>query len=242
MTAVVLAVILSFFVISLLRQHKRNLRLHREKMIAEMTTLENERTRIAKDLHDEIGPVLSAVKFQIGSIYSQDASDKMNIQSAGKNIDELLRRIREIFYNLMPTVLSRKGFLPAVQDFIDEVNYLQEIKVEYRFRVGKFMLDKDMQIHLYRVIQEIIHNSIKHSFADSITLEISRVKNRYRIKISDNGKGFDYVTISEETKGLGLKNIISRVEALRGSLQIDSRDGAGTTYQIGIPITVKNEQ
>src|SRR5262245_19620588 len=117
----VLGIILVYFIINIIRQQRRNLSLHNEKIQAEITTLENERKRIASDLHDDLGPLLSAVKLQINSVEVPDGEDQELIEKSSLYIDAILTRIREISNNLMPQVLSRKGLVIALREFIDNL-------------------------------------------------------------------------------------------------------------------------
>ncbi len=115
----VLGIILVYFVINIIRQQRKNLIFQKGKIQAEITTLENERRRIASDLHDDLGPLLSAVKLQINSVEVPDEEDRELIERSGMYIDNILSRIREISNNLMPQALSRKGLIIALQEFID---------------------------------------------------------------------------------------------------------------------------
>lgn len=235
-TATILAIILTFFVISLIRQHKKNLQLHKEKIQAEVNTLENERKRIASDLHDDIGPVLSAVKLQINSLDTKDSQDLILLDRAGKHIDDILTKVREIANNLMPGVLSRKGLPAAIKEFADNINYLREISIDCTFSVNEPTLEKEREIHLYRIVQEIIHNSIKHSSASRISLALSEAKGKLVLNIKDNGIGFDYSKTLREHTGFGLKNILNRVDILEGSIYLDTQEGKGVDYTIEIPL------
>ncbi|HEY4149188.1 MAG TPA: sensor histidine kinase [Chitinophagaceae bacterium] len=231
----VLAIILVYFVVNIIRQQRKNLIFQKEKIQAEITTLENERRRIASDLHDDLGPLLSAVKLQINSVEVPDGEDRELIERSGMYIDNILSRIREISNNLMPQVLSRKGLVIALQEFIDNLTLGHPFDIVFN-SAGDISLKGDREIHLYRIILEVIHNALKHSNASKLEVMIRNENDYLRVDIADNGSGFEYYAINKTGSGLGLKNIASRVEMLKGNLYVDTQPGEGTKYRIEIPL------
>ena len=107
----VLGIILVYFIVTIIRQQRKTQKLHRDKIEAEILTLEKERGRIAADLHDDLGPILSAIKFKINSVDLHSEEDKKIMEKASTHVDETIRRIREISYDLMPNTLIRKGLV-----------------------------------------------------------------------------------------------------------------------------------
>lgn len=232
----VLGIILIYFIINIIRQQRRNLSLHNEKIQAEITTLEDERKRIASDLHDDLGPLLSAVKLQINSVEVPDDEDRELIEKSSLYIDAILTRIREISNNLMPQVLSRKGLVIALKEFIDNLTFGHPFDIQFVCN-DDISLESNKEIHVYRIILEIIHNAIKHSQASKLSIFINKENNnRLVIQVTDNGSGFEYSTISKSSIGHGLKNILSRVEILKGELFVDTQPQQGTKYTIEMPI------
>lgn len=232
-TSIVLGVIIVFFVVSIIRQQRRTLNLHREKILAEISILEKERSRIAHDLHDEIGPLLSAVKMKINSFDIPDQSDHEQILATNNHINDVLKRIREISYDLLPSSLSRKGLIPAVREFVGYINNPGNIKFNLQDE-GEVVVDNARAVNIYRIIQEVLHNSIKHSEAQNVNIVLKNERKRLLVNISDDGKGF----IKEDLggNGLGLKSLVSRVEVLGGNLFLDTAPQKGTHYTIEIPI------
>jgi signal transduction histidine kinase len=230
----VLGIILVYFIITIIRHQRQNFQLHKEKVQAEIFTLENERKRIVADLHDELGPLLSTVKLHINSLETQIPDDHMLIDRAGEHIDNIILRIREISNNLMPQVLIRKGLIEAIQEFVNNIRVNTGLTIQFTYE-DNLTLDKQNDIHIYRMIQEIIHNSIKHADASVIALSIKHLNKKIILMAADNGKGFDYHHITKESSGLGLKNIMSRVEILKGELYIDSGSEKGTYFTIELP-------
>lgn len=232
----VLGIILVYFIINIIRQQRKNLSLHNEKIQAEITTLENERKRIASDLHDDLGPLLSAVKLQINSVDVADGEDRELIEKSGLYIDAILTRIREISNNLMPQVLSRKGLIIALKEFIDNLTFGHPFDIQFICN-DDIKLESSKEIHIYRIILEIIHNAIKHSRASKLMIYIGvQNSNKLIIQVTDNGTGFEYETISKSSIGHGLKNILSRVDILKGELFVDTQPQQGTKYTIEMPI------
>jgi two-component system, NarL family, sensor kinase len=232
--AIVLAIIIGYFIVSIISHHRRTLKLHKEKIQAEIVTLENERKRMATDLHDEFGPVLSAVKMQINSVETDDEDAEL-IEKASGHIDNMLHRIREISNNLMPTALIRKGFVTAVKEFADNINQTGKLHIVYQQPTTEVALDANKEIHLYRIVQEIIHNAIKHAQASEVTIAIKQNEQSLLLDITDNGKGFNQMEVAKTSLGHGLGNILNRVEILHGAMYVDSKPGKGVKYNIEIP-------
>ncbi len=232
-TALVLGVIIVFFVISIIRQQRKTLNLHREKIMAEISILEKERSRIAHDLHDEIGPLLSAVKMKINSFEMDNVADQEQVNATNEHINDVLKRIREISYDLLPTSLSRKGLVPAIREFVSYMNNPGNIVFRLKDE-GDVKVSTHMAINIYRIIQEVIHNSIKHSKATEVDIILTNARKKLVITLRDNGIGFDKDGISGN--GLGLRSLVSRVEVLVGKLYLETAPGKGTHYTIEIPI------
>src|SRR6188474_3211587 len=120
------------FIIFIIRQQRRNLALYRQSVLAEITAMEKERARIAADLHDELGPMLSAIKLKIGSFELVDEDDKREAIKTDHHIDTLMKRMREISYDLIPNTLIRKGLVIALKQFTDFVNESEGLKINFK--------------------------------------------------------------------------------------------------------------
>src|SRR5581483_1143389 len=167
----VVGIILVYFIITIIRYQRRSLRLHKEKIRAEIDTLEKERRRIASDLHDELGPLLSAVKLQINSLNTTDPSDEDLIAKSSTHLDSIIRKLREISNNLMPNTLVRKGMQRAITEFIE--NSRQTYGLEIRFICEQDLhLNQHKEVNIYRIIQEILHNTVKHAQASLLIIKI----------------------------------------------------------------------
>jgi len=233
-TALVLGVIILYFAWTVIRQQKRNLALQRNTMLAEISVMEKERTRIAADLHDELGPVLSVIKFQVD--YSRDSpmNEKDQLVKASEQLDGCLVRLREIANDLMPGALLKKGLVTALQEFITKVELTGKLKVHFEHE-QEVQLGEDKAIHLYRVLQEVIHNTMRHSGASEMLIRLSSEDNCLLIHCRDSGKGFDTEAMNREGRGIGLNSMKNRIEILGGTFLIESKPGKGTALLFSIP-------
>jgi signal transduction histidine kinase len=231
----VLGIIVVYFIITIIRNQRRHLKMQQANLLVEMTTLENERKRIVSDLHDELGPLLSVVKFQVSSLDTRDEQDIELIEKASRNLDDILQRIREICNHMMPQVLIRKGLLMAIKEFISDLENKTAIKMTFTYEDTD--IPAEAEVHLYRMIQEIVQNAIKHSGANEMNIHVCSKDNRLIITAADNGKGFSRETASQHSNGYGLKNILSRVDILRGEVYLATAPDKGTVYTIEIPKT-----
>ncbi|MFT3825813.1 MAG: histidine kinase [Chitinophagaceae bacterium] len=231
----VIGIILLYFIITIIRYQRRSLRLHKEKIQAEIDTLENERKRIASDLHDELGPLLSAVKLQINSLETISDDDQQVIDKSSMHLDSIIGKLREISNNLMPNTLMRKGLKRAISEVIEHTNHASGLQVKFVCE-EELNLDQQKEINIYRMLQEILHNTIKHAEASYLIIKIMTEQNRLLIMTADNGKGFDYFGKLKENSGLGLRNLQSRVEVMGAEIFCQSELGKGTMYTVEIPI------
>ncbi len=233
--AALVGIILLYFIITAVGYQRKSMRLHKDKIQAEIDTLENERRRIASDLHDELGPLLSAVKLQINNIETAGEADRQLVIKSSQHIDSIIHKLREISNNLMPNTLLRKGLKNAIEELTG--TYKKASKLEIRFMCeAEMRLDQNKEINLYRIVQEVLHNTIKHSGATLLLIRLRKDEDRLILATADNGKGFDYFLKSKELKGLGLRNLQSRTDVMGGELTCTSQPGKGVTYIFDIPV------
>ena len=218
----------------MIRQHRRNIELYKSKVRAEITTLENERTRVSADLHDELGPLLFTVKFKISSIEANTEDQKV-LGEASSHLDDIIQRIREISNDLMPGTLLRKGVHYAIEEFIDNLAKTTTLHITF-IHQDVAELSKEKAINLYRIVQEIIHNTLKHARASDLDIALTSSETKLVLNTQDNGIGFDYLTERIENSGLGLRNLLNRTEFMGGNIYIESMPGQGTKYTIEIPL------
>jgi signal transduction histidine kinase len=234
--SIIITVIIIYFFVSIIRYHRRYMKLQRERIFAEITIRENERKRIAGDLHDSLGPLLSAVKLNISSVDVRNPEDKEVLQKTGKYLDEIIGSMRRISYDLLPNTLERRGLVEAIREFVNQVNLKQTIDIQL-FVVKEIRVPKEKEIHIFRMIQEIVHNTLKHARARTLQIGMSEEGGSLLFLTKDDGQGFDKEKELGRTNGLGLKSLESRCEILNGILSLESKPGAGTNYFIKIPVS-----
>ena len=232
--AVTLGTIIAYFVISIIRQ-QRSLQMQKASMLAEISAMEKERTRIAADLHDELGPVLSVIQFQVDNIEGVQGEEKEQLAEASRHLDTLITRIREISNNLMPTALSRKGLIVAVQEFLARASDAAGLRIRFE-HPDQIWLTDSTSVNIYRAIQEVVHNCIKHAGATDLEILMEKKKETLTILCRDNGKGFNYAGMAKESTGIGLKSLKNRTEMMGGTLEAESMVGKGTAFLFEIPV------
>ena len=198
---------------------------------------DNERKRIAEDLHDRVGSILSTVKLYFGSLNTKidtyQDENKKQYDQANTLLDEAVQEVRRISHNLISGILMKFGLVPALKDLCDTVEGTQQLKINLKvFNVDERM-DGQTEISIYRIIQELLSNVLKHAKATEVTISLTRNDGNLNIIVEDNGKGFD---ANMNYEGIGLKNIRSRVEKLNGQVKFDSVIDRGTTVIIDLPV------
>ncbi|PZU79819.1 MAG: hypothetical protein DI529_17175 [Chryseobacterium sp.] len=191
---------------------------------------QNERIRIARDLHDSVGQMLSLVKMNLSS--QEQTSENDNVQSL---VDKTISEVRNISHNLIPEELNF-GIFPALENLTDKVNSSSKTKMELQIpdEIKAIKFQKQNELSIYRIVQEVVNNMIKHSDASSVNLSIKKLENSLVISIKDNGKGLDDDSISNSS-GIGWKNINARVHMMDGKIKIESEKLAGTQIEITLP-------
>lgn len=200
---------------------------------------EKERIRIAKDLHDGVGQLLSAAKLNLSSLENKldikDVEQQIIFKNAMGLVDDSVKEVRAVSHNMMPNTLLKLGLASAVKEFITKIQGMPNLKVNLEIVGMDSRMEQEKETVLYRVIQEVIANIIKHARASELTLQLIRHEKELSIMIEDNGVGFDTSQLNSFS-GIGLKNIISRIEFVNGSVHFDSTPGRGTNVIIEIPL------
>lgn len=199
---------------------------------------ETERKRIAADLHDGVGQMMSAAKMNLSSFENEIAfsttAEKIRFEKIISLVDESCREIRSVSHQMMPNALLKNGLANAIREFIDKIDS-RVLRVNLHAEGLNERMDSNVETVLYRVIQECVNNVIKHSGAGELDISLIRDADGISATIEDNGKGFD-TKDKEKFEGIGLKNIISRVGFLKGTVDFDSAKGRGTLVAIHIPL------
>ncbi|WP_353722484.1 sensor histidine kinase [Dyadobacter sp. 676] len=223
--------------------HFQQSRLHQMEMVHQKKILEsivasqeNERERIARDLHDEIGASLSAVRLFIGQIQYEKSPDEMKSLAArsGQIIGDVVKDVRQIAHNLSPVIIENFGFAGAVKILL---NRLEDTGMSIRCTIDDpaEVLSSYQQLVLYRIIQEVIGNVVKHAGASEITFDLRHNGSWLSLLMSDNGRGFDMHS-GQKAVGMGMSTIRTRTDLLGARLELSSVPGEGTRFKIEMPV------
>tara|TARA_R110001583_G_scaffold194239_1_gene364713 strand:- start:16 stop:807 length:792 start_codon:yes stop_codon:yes gene_type:complete len=210
---------------------------HQKELIhATILTQENERKRIAQDLHDDISSKLNVIHLNSNLLLDGGLTAKEYLEVNQSNIDitnRTLQSARKIAHDLLPPILDKFGLQSAIEELVDDFNTSRKVVVTYQLKYPENYLNKDQELHLFRILQELINNSIRHGKAKNINLVLENKNSKLDLNYSDDGIGFD-LKQAQIKKGLGLKNIESRVELLNGTLKISNKEKSGATFIIHI--------
>ncbi|MFI3303906.1 MAG: histidine kinase [Rikenellaceae bacterium] len=218
--------------------HQRSL-VSKRILSAMLHTEEKSRSRFSKDLHDGIGPLLSAAKMSLSAL-SQCTTDEERREIVAKTtfaIDEAIRSVREISNNLSPQMLSDFGLDRAISRFIYKSSTLHTVKIDFVTNLNGERYNGDLEVILYRVICELVSNSLRHSNCRNVTINLNEVDGELRLEYLDDGDGFDPDAVID--CGMGLSNISSRINSLNGVVSIKSCLGRGMTALISVAVVTE---
>lgn len=199
---------------------------------------QKERQSIANELHDDLGSVLTTLKFHFDTFRGQvpDNGQRTLIEHTDKLLDEAYQKVRTIAHLRNAGVDPNEGLLPGIRNFASKVSDLNSLVIEVNEHGMDKRLDNNLEITVFRIIQELIANVIKHAKATATTIHLTQYEDSINIMVEDNGIGFD-TTQTKPSAGMGLYSIQKRVENLGGSVTIESIVRSGTTVIIDLPIT-----
>jgi len=200
---------------------------------------EQERSRLAKDLHDGLGGMLAGIKYSFQTIKGNLIMTPQNQQSFERGMDMLdssINEMRRVAQNMMPESLVKFGLDTALQDFCKDINLSGALQVSYQsIGLAGYQFEQTTAITIYRIIQELINNTLKHASAKTAIVQITKSGSLLAITVEDDGKGFD-PKILDLSKGMGWVSIKHRVDFLKGRLDINSQHGNGTSVHIEVDI------
>lgn len=222
LTAVVLSVgmLAAFFMILLVRYYRAAARQRDGLLRAIVETEERERSRIAEDLHDELGQLLSGVKLQVSAL-ERFAGDEMatEVKSIKATLDDGMTELRRVVRNLVPRGIERNGLAAALDDMCARFNQSGQGTAVRFVQTGEVPLDQAGQKILYRMAQELVNNAVKHAYANSIDVTLRTDKNDVELAVQDDGRGYDTRAV---TSGYGLQNVHNRAKLLGGAVHYTS--------------------
>ncbi|AVF49090.1 two-component sensor histidine kinase [Elizabethkingia anophelis] len=224
------------------RDELHALAMEKEKQNSKISTLtallegqEQERGRLARDLHDGLGGLLSGTKHQLSYLDPHQSENiEEGISKSIKQIDGAVEELRRVAHNLMPDLLVKYGLEVAIQEFASRISN-NALDIHTEFINYSNSLSEEKQLIIYRIIQELVNNAIKHAEASEIIIQISQEENVLNLTVEDNGKGFDHKGLNVK-KTAGFHNIESRVQFLKGTMNIISELNIGTSIELQIPI------
>jgi signal transduction histidine kinase len=232
---VILIVFLFFFVIIYQRKMIKNQvdlrKLQDEKQAdllkAVFETQETERKRLAEDLHDSVGQVLSAIKLNLHRLDKSAVTEKAQpiLADTRRLADECIVEIRNIIHNVLPPVLTDYGLMEALEGLCEKIADTTGVKVDFKKHVTELRFKSGIELAFYRIAQELFSNAIKHSAATTIHLTLTNEPGWLIMEFKDNGRGFN---IDEVKHGFGLKNLESRVKLINGEIKIYTKPQSGT--------------
>jgi PAS domain S-box-containing protein len=226
-------------ILSIARDITERKQLERKILRAVINAEEKERERIAGEIHDDLGPLMSTIKLYINELESEDLSEEEHadfLEKTNEIIDEAINSTRAIANNLTPRVIIDFGLVKAVESFCKKVNLAQKVNIVYETGIRE-RFDQTIELVLYRVITELLNNSLKHAQAEKIEIYLEKIDQVLQLTYMDDGIGFDLnKVLNEDGGGMGLKNIISRLQSINGTYRIHSQQEVGTLVVVEIKL------
>lgn len=201
---------------------------------------DEERQRIASDLHDRLGGILSVVRLHFEAveknIHQMESQNRDQYKVATGLLKKASDTVRSISHDIGDSLLMNLGLIPALQDLASTIESSKELTVSViHFGLGERLSSK-VEINVYKIIQELLSNILKHADASEVTIQlIMEEENKLSVMVEDNGQGFD-LNDENNREGMGMLNIRSRIDDLKGNLDIDSNIGSGTTVTLSLPL------
>ena len=216
------------------RLNRQRQLLNKRILTAVLRTEEKARSRFSKELHDGLGPLLSSARMSLSVLSREErsADQREIIDNTTYVIDEAIRSLREISNNLSPHVLNDFGLARGVQNFIDKSVAMHDVKIRFTTNLRSERYDTDIEVILYRVICELINNSLKHAACTAVNLSLAQNGSELTLDYTDNGRGFNPQAMMD--CGMGLSNIASRINSLGGTFDISSSKGKGMRAAIRV--------
>lgn len=221
-----------------LRDSERQLAREREEhqrilVRASIESQEKERAQIGRELHDNINQILAVTRAYVDAAVNEDERRDELLQRSMKNLDMAINEIRKMSKSLVPPSMKEDGLVESVADLVENMRVVNRFTIQFRCeRENLVDLGEQQQLALYRIVQEQVNNIIKHAEARNVSIELNGVNGYVNLLIRDDGKGFDP---RARSKGVGLSNIMSRIEVFDGKLELISSEGTGCTLKVKIP-------
>ncbi|MDF1576514.1 MAG: sensor histidine kinase [Bacteroidales bacterium] len=199
-----------------------------------LETEESERQKFAKELHDGLGPLLSSIKMSLSALVpGETAPGQLKIlDNTSKLIDESVNTIKEISNKLSPHVLNHFGLLRAISSFINRIGFTHQLSLKVNSNAEGLRFDPNIEVVLYRVVCELINNTITHARASEVNIDLYYNDGRLTLDYYDNGRGFDPEEVLQLQPGMGYSNIQSRIKSIHGTLKVISQPDQGVCISV----------
>ena len=214
-------------------QEQEEINLRQNELFNISTTIQDqERKRIAQDLHDGLGSLLSAAKLKLSALQTGDEHPRQ-MKDILHLLDDAVTELRNISQNIMPAALSKLGLEASLQGIFNTITSVSALSIHFSVHGLEKRLETELEISIFRIVLELINIVVKHASARNVTVQIIQYPDQLNITVEDDGNGFNQQLVAN---GTGLNNIRSRIAYLKGSLELDSREGQGTTTIINLII------
>lgn len=213
---------------------------HRQEMLeASVASQENVRRQIGGDLHDEIGTLLSATRMSLSQVTKHEdspAKREILLNQTQELLNYTLNNVRRLSKELMPSTLDEFGLIIALKDFTEKITEYTGVMVCFSHGELSEVFDKKIELALYRTAQELVNNALKHAKASVISIQLQVRNNNLVLQVSDNGIGFDLAEVNKPKRGIGIKNIESRISVIKGKIKFDVEKGRGSSFEVTIAL------
>lgn len=214
--------------------------IHCQEMLeASVASQENVRRQIGGDLHDEIGTLLSATRMSLSQISKyEDNPIKRDIllKQTQELLNDTLNNVRMLSKELMPSTLDEFGLIIALKDFTEKMTEYTGVMVCFSHGELLEVFDKKIELALYRTTQELVNNALKHAKASVINIQLQVKQSDLVLQVSDNGIGFDLAEVNQPNRGIGIKNIESRISVIKGKIKFDVEKGRGSSFEVTVAL------
>jgi PAS domain S-box-containing protein len=226
-------------ILSIARDITERKHMERKILQAVINAEERERERIAQEIHDGLGPIMSAIKLYVNELESGDLEDEERTEFMARTneiLDEAIASTRTIANNLSPRVIIDFGLVRAIDSFCKKLNISQKTDIVYEADINE-RFDQTIELVIYRVVTELLNNSIKHAAANKIEIYLEKFDDILQLTYMDDGIGFNLdKVLNSDSGGMGLKNIISRLRSINGTYKIHSKEETGTLVVVEVKL------
>ena len=209
---------------------------HQKKLlITTINSQEKERTRVGQELHDSVGAMLSAIRLNMKMITQDPAIFQKSSDEITGYLDQTIETVRNISHNLYPAGLKTFGMIGVLKEYIEKVNASDQLVISLQVNGETMRLDSNTELIIYRILQELIHNAVKHSRANNIYINMDWQDAQLFIEVRDDGVGFTSNQLDPGKRGLGLYNISNRAEVINAKVNFNNADNGGACVDLQVP-------